>query len=129
LIPQCIIELHYRRCKLEFSRNITPLSLFWQNPLYLVFLGAGILDNRRLLLLAKKVGEDWEPLGKALEVPEEELAEIREGEDSKTYQGAFKILWSWRQTQPPAETEESRNILRAALEKVGKQSFLEDLGK
>lgn len=89
----------------------------------------GILDNRRLLLLAKKVGEDWEPLGKALEVPEEELAEIREGEDSKTYQGAFKILWSWRQTQPPAETEESRNILRAALEKVGKQSFLEDLGK
>lgn len=89
----------------------------------------GILDNRRLLLLAKKFGADWEPLGKALEVPEEELAEIREGEDSKTYQGAFKVLWSWRQTQPPAETEESRNILKAALEKLGKQSFLEDLEK
>lgn len=86
----------------------------------------GILDNRRLLLLAKKIGNDWEPLGKALGVPEEELSEIREGEDGKTYQGAFKVLWSWRQTQPGNETEEIRNILKAALEKVGKKGLLEE---
>lgn len=76
--------------------------------------------------MAKKIGDDWEPLGKALGVSDEEISEIREGEDGKTYQGGFKVLWSWRQTQPGNETEEIRNILKAALEKVGKKGLLDE---
>ena len=49
------------------------------------------LDNRRMLVLAKKIGEDWESPGKALGLPDEELAEIKEDLDSATYKGAFKM--------------------------------------
>ena len=44
-----------------------------------------------MLLLAKKIGGDWEGLGQALGLPGEELTEIKEGPDSSTYQGAFKV--------------------------------------
>ena len=86
-----------------------------------------VLDNRRMLLLAKKIGSDWEPLGQVLEVPDEELAEIRESEGG-TYQGAFKMLWAWRQTQPQLEDEKSVETLRSALQKVDKQSLADQLG-
>lgn len=88
----------------------------------------GILTNRHLLLLAKKVGSEWEPLGKALNTPDEELAEIRGSDDATTYQGAFKVLWAWRQTQPPIEAESSRTILKEALQKVGKKDLADELG-
>jgi hypothetical protein len=85
------------------------------------------LDNRRMLLLAKKVGGDWEPLGKALGVADEELAEIKESADGATYQGAFKMLWAWRQTRPAGDDEGSSAALKAALQQVDKAQFAEQL--
>lgn len=85
------------------------------------------LDNRQMLLLAKKIGGDWEGIGKALSVPDEELAEIKEDEGS-TYQGAFKMLWAWRQTQPPgAETETTVEILKTAFREAGKAHLADQL--
>ena len=88
---------------------------------------ADLLDNRRILLLAKKVGADWEPLGKVLGVPDEELAEIKEGPDGTTYQGAFKMLWAWRQMQPSHEEEASTDTLRRALQQVNKGQLFDQL--
>lgn len=86
-----------------------------------------ILDNRRILLLAKKVGGDWEPLGKALGVPDDEMAEIKESADASTYQGAFKMLWTWRQSQTGGDDEATRQALRTALQHVDKAQLLEQL--
>lgn len=85
------------------------------------------LDNRQMLLLAKKIGGDWEGIGKALSVADEELAEIREDEGS-TYQGAFKMLWAWRQTQPPGvESEATIEILKTAFQEAGKGHLADQL--
>jgi len=84
------------------------------------------LDNRRMLLLAKKLGGDWEPLAQALNLPEEELTDIKEGPDSTTYQGAFKVLWAWRQTQPEIEQDSSVQELKAALVQVQKQTLADE---
>jgi len=84
------------------------------------------LDNRRLLLLAKKIGGDWEGLGNALGLPAEELKSIKEDPDNSTYQGAFKILWAWRQTQPEIEQDSSVLALKAALVQANKQTLADD---
>jgi len=88
---------------------------------------AVILDNRRILLLAKKVGGEWEPLGKALGVPDDELTEIRESDDSTTYQGAFKMLWAWRQSQTTADEDAIQQTLRSALQQVNKAQLIEEI--
>lgn len=85
-----------------------------------------ILDNRRILLLAKKVGGDWEPLGKALGVPEDEIAEIKESADASTYQGAFKMLWAWRQSQTTGD-DAMQEALRSALQQVDKAQLIEEI--
>lgn len=88
---------------------------------------SAVLDNRQMLLLAKKIGGDYEGIGKALAVAEEELAEIREDEGS-TYQGAFKMLWAWRQAQPTsADSEATLEALKAALQEAGKGHLVEQL--
>jgi len=76
--------------------------------------------------LAKKVGGDWEPLGKALGVPDDEMADIKESADGTTYQGAFKMLWAWRQTQTTGD-EEAMQALRTALQQVDKEHLLEQV--
>ena len=81
-----------------------------------------------MLLLAKKIGSDWEKLGRTLGLPEDEITEIKEGPDSGTYQGAFKVLWAWRQTQPEIEQASSVEILKNALIQVNKQTLAEQLG-
>lgn len=89
-----------------------------------------MLDNRRILLLAKKVGGDWEPLGKALGVADDEITEIKEGgADASTYQGAFKMLWAWRQAQTAAaaDDEATRQALRTALQQVDKAQLIEEI--
>lgn len=86
-----------------------------------------ILDNRRLLLLAKKVGGDWEPLGKALGVPDDEIKEIKESADASGYQGAFKMLWAWRQSQTAGDDEATRQALRTALQQVDKAQLMEQI--
>lgn len=81
-----------------------------------------------MLLLAKKIGGDYEGIGKALAVADEELAEIREDEGS-TYQGAFKMLWAWRQAQPTsADNEATIGALKAAFQEAGKGHLVEQLG-
>ena len=85
------------------------------------------MDNRRILLLAKKVGGDWEPLGKALGVPDDEISEIKESADSSTYQGAFKMLWAWRQTQTSGDDETIQQALRTALQQVNKAQLIEEI--
>lgn len=87
---------------------------------------SGVLDNRRMLLLAKQIGGDWEGIGKALEVPEEELTEIKQDEGS-TYQGAFKMLWAWRQTQPTQDNEATVEILKTAFQTAGKNHLIDHL--
>ena len=62
------------------------------------------LDDRHILQLAKKVGGDWEPLARSLGLGPDEIKEILEGE-GKTYQGAFKVLWTWRDTVEPASPQ------------------------
>lgn len=85
------------------------------------------LDNRRMLLIAKKIGGDYEGIGKALALPDDELAEIKEVEGN-SYQGAFKVLWAWRQTQPAgAETEATVEILRNAFRVAGKDHLADQL--
>jgi hypothetical protein len=88
---------------------------------------SGTMDNRRMLLLAKKVGGDWEPLGRALGVSEDELAEIKDSADASTYQGAFKMLWAWRQSIPAGDDEGATAALRSALEQVNKGQLLDQL--
>ena len=64
-------------------------------------------------------------MAKELGLPEEEVAEIKDSE-GQTYQGTFKVLWSWREArhpQPPAPQPEEGaptdvELLKAALEKV-----------
>lgn len=85
------------------------------------------LDNRRILLLAKKVGSEWEPLGKALGVADEEIEEIKEGQDGLSYHGGFKMLWAWRQAQPNNNEDASCVQLRQALQQVNKEYLLEDI--
>ena len=86
-----------------------------------------VLDNRRILLLAKKVGGDWEPLGKALGVPDDEIAEIKESADASTYQGAFKMLWAWRQSQTTGDEDAIQQALRSALQQVDKAQLMEQI--
>jgi len=95
--------------------------------LSLLLARAVVLDNRQILLLAKKVGGDWEPLGKALGVPDEEINEIKEGADASTYQGAFKMLWAWRQAQTVEDQEAIQQALRSALQQVDKAQLMDEL--
>jgi len=88
---------------------------------------ADILDNRRMLLLAKKVGGDWESLGKALGVPDDEIAEIKESADASTYQGAFKMLWAWRQSQTTHDEDAIQQALQSALQQVNKAQLMEQI--
>jgi len=86
-----------------------------------------VLDNRRILLLAKQVGGDWEPLGKALGVADEEMAEIKESDGASTYQGAFKMLWAWRQSQTTNDDAAIQQTLRTALQQVDKAQLIEEI--
>ena len=85
----------------------------------MIHLVAGGLSDRNLLTLSKKLGEDWQKLGKCLGQSEEELQEVLEGEGSG-YQGGFKTLWNWRDTLNEMEEEHNLQTLKQALLKVGK---------
>lgn len=82
-----------------------------------------------MLLLAKKVGGDWEQLGNALGVSDDEIKEIKESADSSTYQGAFKMLWAWRQAQTTNDDEEMHRALRSALQNVDKAQLIEQIAE
>jgi hypothetical protein len=110
-----------------FDLKVMSVMLKLEILTWALLILADLLDNRRILLLAKKVGTDWEPLGKALGVPDEELNEIKEDPDGTTYQGAFKMLWAWRQTQPSHDEAASTDTLRRALQQVNKGQLFDQL--
>lgn len=85
----------------------------------------GLLGDRKLLKLARLIGGEWLPLGNALGVPEEDLNEISESEGS-TYQGAFKVLWAWRDNLENRSTD-SVSQLAEALEKCRKTEAADEL--
>jgi len=82
----------------------------------------GSINDNNLLKISRQLTDDWERLGKALEVAEEEIAEIKENE--KGYQAAFKLLWIWRENAREAGTDhELTEHLVAALRKIGKKDL------
>lgn len=79
---------------------------------------ATTLDNRRMLLISKKVGGCYEVLGRELGVVEEELEEIKKDEGD-TYQGCFKVLWAWKETRSGVDNDATdTEVLKSALEKA-----------
>ena len=53
------------------------------------------LDDRKLLQLAKKIGPSWFELASLLGLAEDDVSEVK-GSEGATYQGAFKVMWIWR---------------------------------
>lgn len=83
----------------------------------------GALDDRKFLQLARKIGAEWEPIATTLGLAEEDVKEILEGE-GKTYQGAFKMLWTWRDRTVELD-QDSAQILQEALKACGKDDVAE----
>ena len=82
------------------------------------------MDDRHLLQLAKRIGTEWESLGKALNVPGDELADIL-NDEGKTYQGGFKMLWSWRESNPVST--QALEALTDALGQLGCQDAIDQI--
>ena len=93
----------------------------------MVFECLDLLADRTLLKLSRLIGGDWLPLGNALELPEEDLNEITESEGN-TYQGAFKVLWAWRDNLEN-RSKESVSQLAEALVNCGKTDAAAELEK
>ena len=69
------------------------------------------------------MGPAWVDLGKALEVPEEEMEEIRANEEG--YQAAFKLLWNWRDAVGTENEMENAQKLTKALTDIGKADLVQ----
>ena len=66
-------------------------------------------------------------LGRALQIPNDELQEVLQNE-GMTYQGAFKILWGWRDRNEDNMHQDNVNTLREALTKTGSEDLVQKLG-
>ena len=82
-----------------------------------------MLDDRKFLQLAKKIGNDWEGLANTLGLAEEDIKEILEAEGA-TYQGAFKMLWTWRDRTVELD-QDNTQVLQEALKASGKGEVAE----
>ena len=78
-----------------------------------------MLSDTTLLKVSRKISSDWETLGKGLGVPQTELDEIKESEGADSPQGAFKMLWAWRNSLGVV-TMANVAVLKGALKKQGK---------
>lgn len=87
----------------------------------------GPLGNRRLLALARLVGGSWMDLGRQLQVPDDELQEVLQNE-GMSYQGAFKILWGWRDRNEDAMHQDNVEVLKEALHKTGREDLIKEAG-
>ena len=83
-----------------------------------------VLDYRHLLLLAKRIAADWDQLAKLLSVAEEEIDELLTNE-GRSYQGAFRMLWEWREASSDLHT--SLQSLLDALRQLGRSDAVEQI--
>ena len=81
-----------------------------------------VLDDRHLLQLAKRIAADWDQLAKLLSVAEEEISELLSSE-GHSYQGAFQMLYEWREAS--ADLKTSHESLVAALRQLGHSDAVE----
>lgn len=88
---------------------------------YVVFNLLGFLDDRKFLQISKKIGGDWEALANTLGLAEEDVTEIMESEGA-TYQGAFKMLWNWRDRTLDID-QDNTQVLQEALKACGKEDI------
>ena len=82
------------------------------------------LDDRKLLQLAKKIGPSWFELASLLGLAEDDVNEIK-GNEGSTYQGAFKVMWIWRD-RTLDEGIDQKQVLTEAL-KAASMSDVADL--
>jgi len=75
-----------------------------------------LLDDRHLLLLAKRIAAQWDQLAKLLSVAEEDIDELVSSE-GHSYQGAFRMLYDWREAL--SDLSASHESLVSALRQLG----------
>ena len=82
------------------------------------------IDNKVLLLLAKKLSDEWKTLGENLKIDKEELEEI-EGYIGAKHEKSFKVLWSWKEANKsnPSIVEDLKNVLK----KMKHEALLKEL--
>jgi len=83
-----------------------------------------VLDDRHLLLLAKRIAADWDQLAKLLSVAEEEISELL-STDGHSYQAAFRMLWEWREASSDLQT--SLQLLHDKLRQLGHSDAVEQM--
>jgi len=88
------------------------------------FLSSDLLDDRRLLQLAKRVAANWDQLARLLSVAEDEVGDLLLTE-GHSHHGAFRMLWEWREASSNLET--SFNLLLDALRQLGHSDDVEQI--
>jgi hypothetical protein len=85
----------------------------------------GAVGDRNLLQVARKLGKDWFQVGTCLDLPSEELDEIKNAEGD-SYQAAFRMLWLWRDTAGQGGYD-TPSVLGDALKAAGRSDLEEIL--
>ncbi len=84
----------------------------------------GPIGDTKLLQVARKLGKDWPGVAKRLELPQEEIDELKEITDETM--AAFRMLWSWRDANDGKKRESD---LATDLVTVLKRSGRSDLAQ
>eukprot|EP00918_Siedleckia_nematoides_P083519 GHVU01183088.1.p1 GENE.GHVU01183088.1~~GHVU01183088.1.p1 ORF type:complete len:339 (-),score=56.26 GHVU01183088.1:210-1163(-) len=87
---------------------------------------SGILADRHLLHVAKRMGGEWQRLAKALEVSEEDVGNIMDSNPDEQ-QAAFQLLWLWRDNMSKSDQVDAASILTNALKSCGQADLVTEL--
>ncbi|ESO03405.1 hypothetical protein HELRODRAFT_173702 [Helobdella robusta] len=83
------------------------------------------IDNKVLLLIAKKLASEWKKLGEVLGTDENELKEI-ENQVGALHEKSFKILWSWKEEAKKSNPESCISDLKTALTKMNRKDVVDE---
>jgi len=83
-----------------------------------------MLDDRRLLQLAKRVFSYWDELARLLSVAEDVISELM-SDEGRSYHGAFRMLWEWREASSDPQT--AVESLRTALQQLGRSDVMDQV--
>ena len=86
------------------------------------------LGDGQLLKLARKIGGSWVSLGKTLNLPSDQVKEIWDKEGD-TYQGAFQMLWAWRDNTSSMSLPLAIGELSGALDRINRTDLAEEVKK